>query len=140
MPVLNMAANLGLILFLFVVGLETDLRLLKANAKVAGTVSGASLVIPFGLGAAIAVGLYNEFGQDEGTKQVNLGVFILFIGIAMAITVSALAINIYLYIGIPQNLISVLGSLGVPSPCTYLDGTKASRHKCRSHHAFSWCW
>ena len=79
-------ANLGLILFLFLVGLETDLRFLTRNWKVAVSVSALGMILPFGLGVAIAYGLYNEFQSDPGTQPVNFGTFLLFIGIAMAIT------------------------------------------------------
>ena len=40
-----------------------------------------------GIGAAIAYGLYNEFKDDPGTTDVDFAVFVLFIGVAMAITV-----------------------------------------------------
>lgn len=86
-PVLSAIANLGLILFLFLVGLEVDIRMLLNNLKVAVSVSAAGMLVPFGLGAGIGYGLYHEFGDDPGTKNVSFGVFVLFIGVAMAITV-----------------------------------------------------
>lgn len=51
MPVLSMAANLGLVLFLFLVGLEVDLRVLMSNWKTAASVSAAGMILPFGFGA-----------------------------------------------------------------------------------------
>lgn len=45
MPLLNLTANIGLVLFLFLVGLEVDVRLIKRNAKVSATISIAGLVI-----------------------------------------------------------------------------------------------
>jgi len=88
MPNLNLVANLGLTLFLFLVGLEVDLRFLISNWKIALSVGLAGMALPFGLGAAIAYGLYNEFRHDEGTVPISFGVYLLFIGVAMAITVS----------------------------------------------------
>lgn len=85
---LNLVANLGLTLFLFIIGLEVDLRFLLSNWKVALNVGVASMVIPFGLGCAIAVGLYNEFKDEAGTVEIDFAIFMLFIGVAMAITVS----------------------------------------------------
>ncbi|KAH6906820.1 potassium:hydrogen antiporter [Coprinopsis sp. MPI-PUGE-AT-0042] len=61
MPLLTLTANIGLILFLFLVGLEIDTRLLKRNAKASLTVSVAGLIIPLGLGAALGVGVYRQF-------------------------------------------------------------------------------
>lgn len=85
-PSLSVVATLGLILFLFLVGLETDLRFLVSHWRVALSVSAAGMILPFGLGCAIAFGLYNEFRDDPGTVQISFGTYLLFIGIAMAIT------------------------------------------------------
>lgn len=86
-PNLNLVANLGLILFLFLVGLETDLRFLISNWRVAVSVSAAGMILPFGLGSAISYGLYSSFRDEPDTVQINFGTYLLFIGIAMAITV-----------------------------------------------------
>jgi Kef-type K+ transport system membrane component KefB len=85
---LNLIANLGLTLFLFIIGLEVDLRFLLGNWKVALNVGVVSMAIPFGMGCAIAVGLYNEFKDEPGMVEIDFPVFMLFIGVAMAITVS----------------------------------------------------
>lgn len=85
-PSLNVVANLGLILFLFLVGLETDLRFLMSNWRVALSVSAAGMALPFGLGCAISYGLYNSFHDDPSTAPIKFGTYMLFIGIAMAIT------------------------------------------------------
>jgi Kef-type K+ transport system membrane component KefB len=89
MPVLNMAANLGLVLFLFLVGLEVNLRLFAANWRVALSVGLAGMALPFALGCAIAAGLHHQFSHEPGTVPVSYGIFMLFVGVAMAITVSA---------------------------------------------------
>ena len=87
MPTLSTAANVGLILFLFLVGLEVDLRLLVRNWRIALSVGAAGMALPFGLGCAIAYGLYHEFRLDKGLVPISIGTYILFIGVAMAITV-----------------------------------------------------
>lgn len=105
MPILNMAANLGLVLFLFLVGLEVDMRILASNWRTAASVGTLGMALPFGLGlysnhsvsgdflmtcvlgAGIAYGLYHEFKNDEGILHIKFGVYLLFIGVAMAITV-----------------------------------------------------
>lgn len=88
MPILNAAANLGLILFLFLVGLEVDLRLLLSNWRIALSVGAAGMALPFGLGCAIAYGLYHQFRSDDGLVPIQFGTYMLFVGVAMAITVS----------------------------------------------------
>lgn len=81
-PLLTLTANIGLVFFLFLVGLEIDTRLMKRNARAAMSISAAGLILPFGLGAALAVPLYNEFVSDT----VNRGYFILFVAVAIGIT------------------------------------------------------
>jgi Kef-type K+ transport system membrane component KefB len=89
-PTLNLVATLGLVLFLFLVGLETDLRFLANNWRIAASVSAAGMILPFGLGCAIAYGLYHQFRTDPGLVPISFGTYLLFVGIAMAITVSPL--------------------------------------------------
>jgi Kef-type K+ transport system membrane component KefB len=92
MPNLSLVANLGLVLFLFLVGLEVDLRFLFSNWRVAASVGLAGMALPFGLGCAIAWGLYHEFRNEPGTVPINFGTYMLFIGVAMAITVCGQAL------------------------------------------------
>lgn len=86
MPALTLVANLGLVLFLFLVGLETDLRFLVSSWRYGLSVSVAGMILPFGLGCIISIGLYNEFRNDPGLVPITYGTYLLFIGIAMAIT------------------------------------------------------
>lgn len=87
MPNLTLVANLGLVLFLFLVGLEVDLRYLAKHWRIAISVGTLGMALPFGLGCAIAYGLYHEFENEPGTVHTNFGIYMLFIGVAMAITV-----------------------------------------------------
>ena len=57
---LNLVATIGLVLFLFLVGLEVDFGVFRKNAKASLSISVAGMILPFGLGAAVAVGLYNN--------------------------------------------------------------------------------
>lgn len=82
MPVLNLTANLGLVLFMFIVGMEIDTRVLRRNARASGAISVAGLILPLGLGAAIAVPIYHEFTDGSA----NFGFFILFVAVAVGIT------------------------------------------------------
>jgi Kef-type K+ transport system membrane component KefB len=86
-PTLTLVANLGLVLFLFLVGLEVDLRFFMSNWRIAISVGALGMALPFGLGAAISYGLYNQFRDEPGTTPISFGVYMLFIGVAMAITV-----------------------------------------------------
>jgi Kef-type K+ transport system membrane component KefB len=83
---LNLVANLGLVLFLFLVGLEVNVNLFMSNWRVALSVGLAGMLLPFGLGCAIAWGLYNEFRSDPGTVPISFPVYMLFIGTALAVS------------------------------------------------------
>ncbi len=83
-PTLNVLAQLGVVLFMFIVGLEVDLTLVRGRAKVAGTVSAVSVVLPFGLGAALAVTLFDSY-RGPG-HHLSLLSFALFIGASMSVT------------------------------------------------------
>jgi Kef-type K+ transport system membrane component KefB len=85
MPNLTLVANIGLVLFLFLVGLEVNMRMFLTNWRVALSVGLAGMILPFGLGCAIAWGLYNEFHNDPGTVPISFGVYMLFIGTALAV-------------------------------------------------------
>ncbi|HVM88373.1 MAG TPA: cation:proton antiporter [Puia sp.] len=79
---LQLFSQLGLILFMFVVGMELNLNSLKHKAGNAIIISHASIIIPYTLGVALAYFLYRGYAT-AGTKFLS---FSLFIGIAMSIT------------------------------------------------------
>lgn len=81
-PLLNLTANIGLILFLFIVALEIDTRILRRNVFASASISIAGIALPLGLGAALGVGIYKEFIDP----RVNFGYFLLFTAVAMGIT------------------------------------------------------
>lgn len=85
-PVLINVANLGLLLFLFLVGLEVDTRMFRSNWRVALSVGLASMIVPFGLGVAVAYGLYHQYRHESDLPDMDFGTYALFIGTALAIT------------------------------------------------------
>lgn len=82
--ILNLASNIGLVFFLFVVGMEVDVRVIRRHFKAALSVGLGSLFLPFAGGMAVAYGLNKEFNDN---KDTNLVVFFIFIGTAFSITV-----------------------------------------------------
>ncbi|VDB90100.1 unnamed protein product [Peniophora sp. CBMAI 1063] len=84
-PFLTLTSTVGLVFFLFLVGLELDVRLIRRNYKASSTISIAGLAIPLGLGAALAIPLYNEFIAPNN-PDTNRGYFILFVAVAVGIT------------------------------------------------------
>jgi len=81
-PFLSLVANIGLVLFLFLVGLEIDGGVIKRNAKLSVMVAGAGMVLPFGAGVGLAKALYDQFVDDS----VEFTHFMLFVGVAFSIT------------------------------------------------------
>ncbi len=79
---LQFLSQVGLILFMFVVGMELDLNVLRNKANDAVVISHASIIIPFALGMGLAYGIYASFAP-EGVQFLS---FALFLGIAMSIT------------------------------------------------------
>lgn len=79
---LQFLSQIGLILFMFMVGMELDLKTLKNKARDAVVISHASIIIPFTLGMGLAYFIYQSFAPS-GVQFLSFG---LFIGIAMSIT------------------------------------------------------
>lgn len=79
---INALSQLGLIVFMFLIGLELDLKVLRGRSSTALVTSPASIILPFGLGILLATLLYPRFGSAD----VSFLVFALFIGTAMSIT------------------------------------------------------
>lgn len=79
---LQFLSQIGLILFMFMVGMELDLKTLKNKAHDAIVISHASIIIPFALGVGLAYFIYQTFAP-AGVQFLAFG---LFIGIAMSIT------------------------------------------------------
>lgn len=79
---LSMVAQVGLVLFMFLVGLELDFKLLRGRGHASVVISNSSIILPFAMGAALAIYLYPRLS----TPSVPLASFTLFMGAAMSIT------------------------------------------------------
>ena len=79
---LQFLSQIGLILFMFVIGMELDLKILKNRANEAVVISHASIVFPFTLGIGLAYFVYYRFAPI-GVPFLS---FALFMGISMSIT------------------------------------------------------
>jgi Kef-type K+ transport system membrane component KefB len=82
MTTLGVLSQVGVVLFMFVVGMELDLQHLRERASTAIMVSHASIIVPFLLGAGLALSLYPSLGAPRSSFTP----FALFMGIAMGIT------------------------------------------------------
>jgi Kef-type K+ transport system membrane component KefB len=79
---LNLLSQVGLILFMYMVGMELDVKVIQSKVKDAVVVSNAGILIPFTLGIGLAYFIYESFAPDN----VAFLSFGLFLGLAMSIT------------------------------------------------------
>ena len=79
---LYILSQIGLILFMFTIGMELNLSTLRQKIGETYVISHASILIPYFLGMLLAYSVYNEFAA----KQTDFLSFALFIGISMSIT------------------------------------------------------
>lgn len=78
---LKFLSQIGLILFMFVVGMELDLKILRTKVKEAFIISHTSIIVSYALGLGLAFFLYQEFAP-HGVHFMSFG---LFLGVAMSI-------------------------------------------------------
>lgn len=79
---IKMLSQIGLILFMFVIGMELDWEILKSKAGAAFSISHASIVFPFAGGLVLSYFLYEPYAP----KSIPFYAFALFMGISMSIT------------------------------------------------------
>jgi Kef-type K+ transport system membrane component KefB/nucleotide-binding universal stress UspA family protein len=82
LPFLNVLAEVGLIFFMFLIGLELDTRLIRGRGSAAALVSHVSIIFPFLLGVGSALMLFSQLGSASG----KFTPFALFLGASMSIT------------------------------------------------------
>jgi Kef-type K+ transport system membrane component KefB len=115
LPAFGVAANLGLIFYMFLIGLEVDQKSLKGKAGPAAAISNASVALPMLVGIAAALPLYKLVGP-----HIKFAAFALFMGVAMSITAFPVLARI---LSERRMLRSELGSLAIG--CAAIDDVTA---------------
>lgn len=105
---LHLISRLGLILFMFVVGMELNMDQVKTQARQALLISHAGILFPFTLGVGLAYFIYVDFAP----ANVYFLPFALFMGIAMGITAFPVLASILRERGLMNTPI---GSLAITS-------------------------
>ena len=101
---LNTLSQIGLVLFMFIVGLRLHSQSLGTKHRVAIVLSGASIVVPFALGALLASAVHHRLAPSGvGTLP-----FSLFIGAAMSITAFPVLARILIEHGLLTTELGIL--------------------------------
>jgi Kef-type K+ transport system membrane component KefB len=79
-PSLSALANLGVVMFMFTVGYQLDLRLFRGRERMAASVAVSSVILPLALGTALGVWLASRHHVHHVLP------FALFVGTAMSVT------------------------------------------------------
>lgn len=103
-PFLGFLAQLGVILFMFLVGLELDLGLLRNRTRAAVAISHSSIVVPFLLGSLLALWLYPQVA----TADVSFTHFALFLGVSLSVTAFPVLARIVTEQGLKNTTIGTL--------------------------------
>ncbi|HEU4417661.1 MAG TPA: cation:proton antiporter, partial [Planctomycetota bacterium] len=103
-PMLNIIAQVGVVLFLFLVGLELDTSVLKKRTQASVAVSHASIVVPFVLGGALALLLYPRLSSSD----VPFLAFALFVGVSMSVTAFPVLARILTDTGLMKSPLGVV--------------------------------
>lgn len=101
--ILTSFSQFGLVMLLFLIGMEFDFKHLKVSGKSAIAVSVTGVLLPFGLGILLAMVLYPQVGQGIDKRG-----FSLFLGTAMSITAIPILGRIMMEMGITRSKIGAL--------------------------------
>ena len=103
-PFLGVIAQVGIILFMFLVGVELDPGLMRNRTQATVAISHASITVPFVLGALLALPLYPRLS----TRDVPFTAFALFLGVSMSITAFPVLARILMDRGIQRTRLGVI--------------------------------
>ena len=87
---IGVLANVGAVLFMFMVGMDLDLAALRKSSRAAACVAHAGIMVPFGLGASLAMALFPSYAPDG----VGIGAFVLFFGTSLSVTAFPVLVRI----------------------------------------------
>jgi Kef-type K+ transport system membrane component KefB len=113
---LRLLSQIGVVLFMFIVGMELDIRHLREKGSAAVMISHASIIVPFLLGTGLSLFLY----RDLAPAGTSFNAFALFIGVAMSITAFPVLARILEDRGLSQTY---LGSIAIT--CAAVDDVTA---------------
>ncbi|MDP1992879.1 MAG: cation:proton antiporter [Syntrophales bacterium] len=115
-PILGVIAQVGVILYMFIVGTELDTQQLRHRTHASVAISHASIISPFLLGSSLALFLYPDFA----TSDVPFSLFALFMGVSMSVTAFPVLARILTDRGIHKSRMG-----GIALACAAVDDVTA---------------
>jgi len=104
LPYLGLLAQIGVVLFMFLVGMELDTGLLRKRGGAAVVISVASMTVAFTMGSVLALWLYVPLAPSG----VPFLLFALFIGVSMSVTAFPVLVRILTDRGIQKTELGIL--------------------------------
>jgi Kef-type K+ transport system membrane component KefB len=103
-PLLNVLGSLGVVLYMFLIGLELDLQVLRRLGRSTMAIAQAGVVVPFALGVGLSWWLYDGYAP-AGT---SFAVFALFVGVSLSVTAFPVLARILSDRGMTQTPLGVM--------------------------------
>ena len=105
-PILFSVAQLGLVLYMFLIGVEFDVELIRKRLRSAASISAAGIIAPFALGGLLAYFIAHDPALfSEKTSRLEA---VLFMGAAMSITAFPMLARIIFEQGLSKTSIGTL--------------------------------
>lgn len=101
---LSIISEMGLVLFMFVIGIELDAAVVRKKARQSLVISAASIVLPFAMGSILSYYLYSTYAAPGAA----FAGFLLFMGIAMSITAFPVLARILRERGLDRSRLGLL--------------------------------
>ena len=103
-PYLGVLAQIGVVLYMFMVGLELDSKQLRTSAHATLAISHASIVVPFLMGTVAALWLYSTLAGPG----VSFVVFAMFMGLSLSVTAFPVLARIVTDCGLQNNRLGAI--------------------------------
>lgn len=105
-PIIFAVCQVGLVLYMFLIGAEFDLSLIKSRIKSAASISAAGILAPFALGALVALVIAGD--STLFNEKASLTLVVLFMGASMSITAFPMLARIIFEQGLTKTSLGVL--------------------------------